>query len=124
MFANETFSATEGTIISATTTSTLVKDILEMAEKATEESFVEEVEKIIREDEVSAGKFWNINTNNNYMGQRRYIYKIEIKRFKSLIILWPGYYWRFGTENKSYMKYGLLCIFTQKIMFDIFDHLC
>ena len=70
MFANETFSATEGTIISATTTSTLVRDILEMAEKETEESFVEEVEKIIREDEVSAGKFRNINTNKHKTGQR------------------------------------------------------
>ena len=70
MFANETFSATEGTIVSATTTSTLVKDILKMAEKETEESFVEEVEKIIREDKVSAGKFWNIDTNKHNTGQR------------------------------------------------------
>ena len=95
-----------------------------MAENMTDDTFVEKVKKMIRKDVFSAGKFWNINTNNNYMGQRRSIYKIKIKRSKSLIILWPGYYWRFGTENKSYMKYGLLCIFTQKIMFDIFDHLC
>ena len=69
MFANETFSATAGTIVSASTTSTLVKDILELAENGTEETFVEEVEKIIREDEVSAGKFWNIDTNKQNTGQ-------------------------------------------------------
>ena len=70
MFANQTFSATAGTIVSATTTSSLVKDIMELANNGTEETFVEEIEKIIKEDEISAGKFWNKDPNQNNTGLR------------------------------------------------------
>jgi hypothetical protein len=41
---------------------------LELAKNATEETFVEEIEKAIREDQVSAGKFWNKDPNSNSTG--------------------------------------------------------
>ena len=40
-----------------------------MAKNATEETFVEEIEKTIREDEVSAGKFWNKDPGSNSTGE-------------------------------------------------------
>jgi len=65
LFKNQTFSATDGAIVSATIKSSLVKDIMEIAKNGTEDNFVEDIETVVREDEVSAGKFWNIDPNKN-----------------------------------------------------------
>ena len=68
LFQNQTFSATDGAIVSATIKSSLVKDIMEIAKNGTEDNFVEDIETVVREDEVSAGKFWNIDPNKNTTG--------------------------------------------------------
>ena len=65
MFENKTFSLNSGVLLSASTSSPLVKDILEIAKNATEETFIGVIEKVIREDEVSAGKFLNKDPGMN-----------------------------------------------------------
>jgi len=65
VFENKTFSLNSGVLLSASTSSPLVKDILEIAKNATEETFIGVIEKVIREDEVSAGKFLNKDPGMN-----------------------------------------------------------
>ena len=65
MFENKTFSLNSGVLLSASTSSPLVKNILEVAKNATEETFIGVIEKVIREDEVSAGKFLNKDPGMN-----------------------------------------------------------
>ena len=65
MFENKTFSLNSGVLLSASTSSPLVKNILEIAKNATEETFIGVIEKVIREDEVSAGKFLNKDPGMN-----------------------------------------------------------
>jgi len=65
LFENKTFSLNSGVFLSASTSSPLVKDILDVAKNATEETFIETIEKVIRDDEVSAGKFWNKDPHKN-----------------------------------------------------------
>ena len=65
MFENKTFSLNSGVLLSASTSSPLVKNILEVAKNATEETFIGVIEKMIREDEVSAGKFLNKDPGMN-----------------------------------------------------------
>ena len=70
LFENQTFSLNSGVLISASTSSHLIKDILEVAQNSTEETFVEQIEKVIQEDEISAGKFWNKDPSSNATGRK------------------------------------------------------
>ena len=74
MFENKTFSLNSGVLLSASTSSPLVKNILEVAKNATEETFIGVIEKVIREDEVSAGKFLNKDPGMNISTGTEFFY--------------------------------------------------
>ena len=65
IFENQTFSLDSGVLISASTSSPLIKNILALAKNTTEDNFVEAIEKVITDDEISAGKFWNKDPHKN-----------------------------------------------------------